>query len=67
MQCRWSDLGDVEEPGEYQVDGVGIVHVLQKDMDTARDLGGDPTIDLIEIKAFSRIRQYRIGPFTPHS
>ena len=49
MSLHWKDLGPVTTPGYYRVRGVGVIDVIQEDIDRAAGLGGDAVLTLQDV------------------
>ncbi len=66
MEYFWKELGQVDAPKKYRLNGVGMVDVTQQDIDDAEQLGGNILMELIDVStAATRIPEFRIGKFTP--
>ena len=66
MKVRWNDLGDVAEPGEYTVPGVGVIQVAQRDIELVAQSGGNPQFTLYDVTAAGdRMKHYRLGLLVP--
>src|ERR687889_319206 len=64
----WQELGTPTQPGTYTVAGVGEVTVEQEDIEDARELGGNPLVELLDSTTLGhRVRQFSIGLFTPQA
>lgn len=64
---RWKDdLGSPQDPKEYRVKELGMVIVLQKDIDEATRIGDNLVVELINVTTVQdRVDTYRIGRFIP--
>ncbi len=47
MADRWSDLGEVTEPGVYVIAGTRKIIVDQSDIELVKIVGGDPILELL--------------------
>lgn len=59
------DLGDPDAPGTVFIQGVGEVNVRQENIDNARELGGQPDVELIEVTSHdsTAAAEYIVGLF----
>ncbi len=58
----WSELGAPTEPGDVEVKGLGIVVVMQGNINYAKSVGGDPEFELLEATAITpKMRRYLLG------
>jgi len=63
-RLRWSQLKP--EVGTQRVSGVGDVEVSEEDIERAKEIGGDPWVELHDATTFgSPVRRYVLGLFTP--
>jgi hypothetical protein len=64
LKIRWSQLRP--EVGTQRVSGVGDVEVSEEDIQRAKEVGGDPWVELHDATTFgSPVRKYALGLFSP--
>jgi hypothetical protein len=63
-KIRWSQLKPVV--GVQRVSGVGDVEVTEQNIKEAKEIGGDPWVDICDASTFGAVvRKYALGLFTP--
>lgn len=64
LLIRWSQLS--AEVGTQRVSGVGDIEITEEDIQRAKEIGGNPWVELHEATTFvSPVRKYILGLFTP--
>ena len=64
LSIRWSQLS--AEVETQRVSGVGDVEVTEEDIQRAKEIGGDPWVELHDATTLgSPVRKYVLGLFTP--
>ncbi len=58
----WSELGAPTEPGDVEVEGLGVVVVMRGNIVYAKSVGGDPEFELVEATAITvKMHRYLLG------
>lgn len=67
MVISWNnDLGNPKEPKEYRVKDLGMVIVVERDIETAVKIGGNLKVELVDVTTVQDlVNMYRIGRFIP--
>jgi hypothetical protein len=67
MVISWNDdLGNPQEPKECRVKDVGMMIVLQKDIENATRIGGNLKVELVDVTGVQDpVKMYRIFRFIP--
>ena len=58
----WSKLASLAVPGDVQIKDLGVVTVTQKNIDDAKEVGGDPEFELTQDTSMgAKMPHYLLG------
>ena len=61
----WSDLKRPTEPGDIPIDGLGSVAVAMKNIEAAKEEGGNPRFKLLPASSMGNDNHYALGLIIP--